>query len=185
MTIHYYRRRSNGLIEHTSRTDCVAEEITVERSATETLMGWPTPAMAPELDDDGEPSGWYVGTTADGRVVEVDETITVLGLGQRFDLPDDAEVDEDMEWYGTVTVRIGTVLYDVGAVIGVRESDRGSCRASGAGVRPFLTAWYNDRSDWESARAGMGSEGDGVPDYLADDVIGAIASEARRLWQQR
>jgi hypothetical protein len=115
-------------------------------------------------------------------VVVPEIVIKVLGTGSEFDLPDEAQQDTDMEWYGTVEVEIGGVVYQVGAVIGVPESERGTCRAAGAGVRPHLTAWYADGSDWSCAPASGG--GAGLPQALASDVIAAIAANARRLWAE-
>lgn len=85
----------------------------------------------------------------------------------------------EMEWYGIVRVQVGRVTFDVGACIGVPESERGSCAASAAGIRPYLTAWYSDITDWESAPAKSGSTG--VPKELASDVIAAIGIAAPRL----
>lgn len=70
--LHYYRRTASGMIEH-STADGRTEDITVDRRGVTELLGWPTPAMAPEVDDQGEPSGWYVGTTLSGTIVDEDE----------------------------------------------------------------------------------------------------------------
>lgn len=40
--------------------------------------------------------------------------------------------------------------FEIGCVIGVRESDRSAAKASMSGNRPFLSAWYADSSDWST-----------------------------------
>lgn len=129
--------------------------------------------------------GITVENEAGESVAEIDETpaadIAVLGIGSEFDLPDDAEQDTDMEWYGTVRVRVNGVEYQVGAVLGVPESDRGSARASGS-IQEFLNAWYADSSDWDSAPASNGTTG--VPRGLASAVIAEIRGSVRKLWRE-
>jgi hypothetical protein len=119
--------------------------------------------------------GWYLWEVREPE-------IKVLGIGSEFDLPDDAAYDTEMEWYGTVRVSIDGVVYRVGAVVGVRESERDTCRAAGAGVRPHLTAWYADSSDWDSAPIEGTRDHCGVPQALASTVIAEIGGSADKLW---
>jgi hypothetical protein len=102
--------------------------------------------------------------------------IQVLGIGREFDRDDDLPVD-DLQWYGTVLVRIGAVIYEVGAVLGIRDSDKGTYRACGGNMN--AEAWYEDRSDWSMAPADTGTAG--VPDGLAQDVVAAISERAEWL----
>ncbi len=55
---------------------------------------------------------------------------------------------DEFSLYGLWRLEIDGVTHDVGCVIGVPPCDRGSAAASGAGNRPFLSAWYADSSDW-------------------------------------
>lgn len=62
----------------------------------------------------------------------------------------------------------------VATMIGVRESDRDTCRKAFGDVRPFLRTWWADSSDFDQ-----------VPRRLVDDVEGALADAAPRLWAER
>lgn len=109
-------------------------------------------------------------------------TIEVLSTDYEFPTHDDAEDVSEWEWYGTVWVKVDGVEYEVGCVIGVPESDRGTARAAGGDmVTPYLTAWWGDASDYENA---PGDDGSTLDEDVADDVIGAIMEAAPRLWQE-
>lgn len=101
--------------------------------------------------------------------------IKVVGLGEEFEVPSDCEQDKYLEWYGVVLVEIGDKRYEVGAVIGVPESERGTCRAAQSGVSTYLSAWYADSSDWSAV---------GVPQELAPRVIAEIWRRRSSLWMQ-
>src|SRR5690606_14482900 len=88
------------------------------------------------------------------------------------------------ERYGTVRVRVGDVVYDVGCAIGVPPELRDTAEAAGGDTtRPaYLAAWYVTWSDWACAPASAGR--DGVPSELADDVLRAISDSVARLWRE-
>lgn len=108
---------------------------------------------------------------------QLEPGVEVVGLG------DSAWGQDEWARYGTVRVRIGSVTYDVGVTLGVPESLRGTAAAAGGDtITPYLSAWYRVASDWDSAPGDDGSEG--VPDHLTDEVLDAIESAARRLWDE-
>lgn len=67
--LHYYRRTNSGLLDHSTST-ALREDVVIDSDTITQLVSWPTAAMCAELDGDGRPSGWYVGTDADGAVEE-------------------------------------------------------------------------------------------------------------------
>jgi hypothetical protein len=131
----------------------------------------------------GEPTFTDAELRADVGIAAAN-AIIIEGVGEPFDLPDDASSDPEMEWYGTVRVNIDDVVYGVGVVLGVRESDRDSCRASGGSVRPFLSAWYADASDWMSARASNGTTGLPKDGDMPREVLERIQTHINRLWNE-
>ena len=73
---------------------------------------------------------------------------------------DDGEVrdPEALNHYVLLDVVIDGRRVPVGCVVGAPESYHGTVRASGAGVRPFCTAWWADASDWECVPPGLRDE---------------------------
>ena len=88
-------------------------------------------------------------------------SINVLGISDTFQAT-------EWQWYGSVRVQIGRRTYDVGAVVGVPESQQQTAQASGGRIASYLTAWFADASDWSEARCDDGTEG--VPQRLVDEV---------------
>lgn len=101
-------------------------------------------------------------------------TIEVISISNEFPLPEEIEPDP-LQWYGSVTVAIDGVEKEVGACIGVRDSEKGTYQAARSEIRPFLTAWYEDASDWDSA---------GLSGEQSQEVIEAIRECTWELWQQ-
>nr|PZM88615.1 MAG: hypothetical protein DIU77_20210 [Thermocrispum agreste] len=129
--------------------------------------------------------------------IEQPPAIEVLGLGAEDwdsdEYADSCETEEERrrresrrrwERYGTVRVRVGDVVYDVGCAIGVPPELRATAEAAGGDTtRPaYLAAWYVTWSDWACAPASAGR--DGVPSELADDVLRAISDSVARLWRE-
>ncbi len=61
----------------------------------------------------------------------------------------------------------------LGTMVGVPEAEQGTCRAAGSGVRPFLSTWWADSSDWQD-----------VPADRREEAEGALFAAARRLWRE-
>ena len=59
-----------------------------------------------------------------------------------------------LDYYVAVRVTVAGVEHRVGVCVGARERDHGSVRDSGAGVKPYCTAWWVDPSDHASLPAG-------------------------------
>jgi hypothetical protein len=137
--------------------------------------------------------------TVDGCVytwgIEEQPEIEVLGLGADDwgAEADPWETEEERrrreaarEWerYGTVRVRVGDVVYEVGCAIGVPEYLRATALAAGGDTtRPaYLAAWYVHHSDWSCAPASSGPSG--VPSDLSGAVLEAISEAVVRLWRE-
>lgn len=97
-------------------------------------------------------------------------TITVGSIVKSYD---DADSPSDMQHYVGVRVEIDGVPHDVACVVGVPDSDIGSCRASGAGVRPYLTTWWCDSSDHDAL----------LPEQV-EAVEDALLKTRARLWRE-
>ncbi len=117
-------------------------------------------------DDSGSELPWRVHLTGRRDIVVGD----VLELHTADDERPDPEA---LSYYVAVRVTIAGTDCRVGVCVGARESDHGSVRASGAGVRPYCTAWWVDASDW-----------DDLPGGWRDAVEGELQAAARRLYNQ-
>lgn len=70
-----------------------------------------------------------------------------------------------LSYYCSVEVTIDGETHQVGVSVGARDSDHGSIRAAGCGVRPYCTAWWEDASDWDRLPMGVVAA---VEDALVD-----------------
>lgn len=120
---------------------------------------------------------WCAGN---GREATTDDLADVLDVVVEWTeeyVSDDGEAHELCAYLALdVTVDApnlgeGGTTYRAAAMVGALESDWGSIRASGAGVRPYATAWWADASDHET-----------VPSQLKDLVLRAIKEEALKLF---
>lgn len=106
---------------------------------------------------------------------ETETAITVQGVTEI------TSTDNETYLYGTVAVTLNGHPMDVGAVIGARESDRDTARR--VGLRGFLTAYWEDQSDWAGvARLAKSLNLD--PDETRIAVRSALMEAAPRLWRE-
>lgn len=78
---------------------------------------------------------------------------------------------DEYSLYGLWHITIGSYILKVSCVIGVPTSARSSCRCPSChGVRPFLSAWYENDSDWSTP-------------YQRDLGLEKIQSNIATLWQ--
>jgi len=75
--------------------------------------------------------------------------------------------------YVSVDIRVDGVRRSVGTMVGAHDSDHGSIRAAGCGVRPYLSTWFEDPSDWQS----VGKE-------LQPAVAELLARNANQIWNE-
>lgn len=115
--------------------------------------------------------GEEVAVVFDDELSAAEEPVEIGSVTREW-LGDEEEPD-DLSAYVQVEVTVDGKSVTVGTMIGVPESQQGQCRASGAGVRPFLSAWCVDDSDLE-----------GVPRDRRDDVRAELANVASRLWYE-
>lgn len=98
-----------------------------------------------------------------------------------LDLDSIAESDDDeydREYWAGITIGVrhsghghhGT--WDVGTMVGVRESDQGTAEASGT-TRGLITAWQTDPSDLQE-----------VPEHLQHAVLDLLTEHAEAIWQR-
>lgn len=84
--------------------------------------------------------------------------------------PDEGEADP-MQAYIQVAATLDGTPITLGVVVGVPDSDKGSCQASGSGVRPYLRTLWADASDWQD-----------VPSDRREEAEEAMSAATRRLW---
>lgn len=118
-------------------------------------------------DTDLDPSTTY-------GIDETTHTIEIGGLIGECPLADEILVDpESLSAYIHVHAKFDGRSITVSCMLGLRESDWGSARASGCGVTfgngPHV--WWEDRSDWSD-----------VPKWAADELLDALRGSAKRLW---
>lgn len=150
----------------TTTADKTADDlINDSASGNKTVTAPYTPDLALDLysecDDDvdyDDLTREFWGTTEDGwpwRVHLTGRQDIVVGSVVEIFTADDERPDPDaLDYYVAVTVTVAGVEHRVGVCVGARESDHGSLRASGAGVKPYCTAWWVDPSDHASLPAG-------------------------------
>lgn len=116
---------------------------------------------------------WCASSDAveDAANVSVVVDVSSLAVFTPDDDDDEASLDP-LSYYVSVSVAVdGGEPVTVGTMVGARDSDHGSVRASGAGVRPYCGAWQVDASDMES-----------VPAYARDAVLEALEAQAWALY---
>jgi len=106
-----------------------------------------------------------------GNQVRAERGITIGSLVREW-TPDEGEID-DLSAYIQVEATLDGRPIRLGTVIGVPESQQGECRAAGSGVRPYLSVWWADASDWQD-----------VPRARLEEVKDALRSAAPRLWTE-
>ena len=110
----------------------------------------------------GDATGWTRGDAQgaieagivglDGSTYDADDVRLVRGpitveVGEIAEVHGSYPDEEPLCHYIALDVTVDGVERRVGVMVGARESDHGSVRASGAGVRPFCSAWWADASD--------------------------------------
>lgn len=75
--------------------------------------------------------------------------------------------------YIQAAVTVDGVGVKVATMIGVQPYERGTCRAAGGDVRPFLITWWGDESDFRN-----------VPADRREEVEGALFEARERLWRE-
>lgn len=128
-----------------------------------------------DLQASVEEYGLHASTTY--RVVEEQHEILIDGVVEEYTAEDDDghAVYRDLDAYVQVRVKIDGVAETVACGIGIRESEQGSARASGCGVRlgNGPDAWWVDESDHQD-----------VPIGLRDAMLEALDAVAMTLWKQ-
>lgn len=79
------------------------------------------------------------------------------------------------EAYIEVEVVCDGVAYRLGTMVGVPEYQLATMRAAGSGMRPFISAWFADSSDWSELPRDNRD--------LRDAVESALIRESRRLFR--
>ena len=105
---------------------------------------------------------------------ESDDGIATVSIGSVIQewTPDEGEISDLMAYIQVAATLDGKDI-TLGTMIGVPESQHGTCRAAGGGVRPFLSTWWADASDWQD-----------VPSDHREAVEEALAEAASSLWRQ-
>jgi hypothetical protein len=110
-------------------------------------------------------------------VVEDSHEIEIGDVVEEYTTEDDDgdTVYPELDAYVQVRVKIDGARETVACGLGIRESEQGSARASGCGVRlgNGPDAWWVDSSDHQ-----------GVPEALREAVLEALDGDALSLWQQ-
>lgn len=75
-------------------------------------------------------------------------------------------------YYVEVDVAVDEITYTVCTMVGARESEHGSVRASGSGVKPFCDAWQVVYEDLHQ-----------VPNALKESVRNALVTNSYELFQ--
>jgi hypothetical protein len=101
---------------------------------------------------------------------EYDVKVLVRSVAE-FPGDDDIETDPLSAYIG-VDVMVDGSRYSVGTMVGVRESEQGSCRASGAGVRPFCDTWQIESSDTNELPGRL----------MRNAVLAALHDSRHELW---
>lgn len=113
--------------------------------------------------------GLSPSTTYSVEEVEVD--VELRYIREWLSEDEDADPPSPYNAYLALEVTIDHDTYRIGSMVGAPECHHGQIKASGAGVRPYCTAWWADASDYEN-----------VPKHLLDFVTDELEDQAYDLY---
>lgn len=106
---------------------------------------------------------------------ESDDGIATVSIGSVIQewTPDEGEPSDLMAYIQVAATLDGKKDITLGTMIGVPEWQHGTCRAAGGGVRPFLSTWWADASDWQDVSSDQRAA-----------AAEALSKAASSLWRQ-